>query len=263
MSPPRTIGRPWALVWACAFLCAAPSAHAESAFEFAYPLAFGNIPASSYDERGDRIGSANVVIEFMEQGRVQMIAHSSSRTGAHTVAKALFEPLETGHSMRLIQQESASRGPEGQQLGHLVVDHVESMATCIPPGAETAVEVAIPQTDRIVNVPMNLLFRPLVSGEARSVKFQLFLCRDGARTMDFEAWVAPKSGRSKRAIEVRYAPDFGNIVSMVARNFVPRLSFWFDRAEPHTWMGHRLPLYSGGPEVFVIREGVPSGWIVD
>jgi hypothetical protein len=80
--------------------------------------------------------------------------------------------------------------------------------------------------------------------------------------MDFEAWVE-KDNQSARPIEVRYGPDFGSVVSMVARSFAPRLSFWFDADEPHGWMGHRLPLYSGGPEVIVVREGVPAGWLVD
>jgi hypothetical protein len=28
-------------------------------------------------------------------------------------------------------------------------------------------------------------------------------------------------------------------------------------------MGHRLPLYAKGPEVFVVREGVPAAWFAD
>jgi hypothetical protein len=55
---------------------------------------------------------------------------------------------------------------------------------------------------------------------------------------------------------VRYGPDFG-IASMVARNFVPKLSIWYAPDAPHSWLAHRVPLYGKGPEVFVIREGIP------
>ena len=59
---------------------------------------------------------------------------------------------------------------------------------------------------------------------------------------------------------MRYGPDFG-IATLVARSFVPKLSFWFDAAEPHQWMAHRLPLYGDGPEVYVVRDGVPTRWL--
>jgi hypothetical protein len=47
---------------------------------------------------------------------------------------------------------------------------------------------------------------------------------------------------------------------MVAQRFVPKLSFWFHPDEPHRWIAHRLPLYGKGPEVFVVRDGVPADW---
>jgi hypothetical protein len=83
--------------------------------------------------------------------------------------------------------------------------------------------------------------------------------------MDFEAWVvgglAAKNGR--HLIEVQYRPDLGNVISIVARGFAPRLSFWFETGAPFHWMGHRIPLYSGGPEVLVLRDGVPTRWVDD
>jgi hypothetical protein len=39
---------------------------------------------------------------------------------------------------------------------------------------------------------------------------------------------------------------------------MPKLSMWFDRRVSNPWIAHRIPLYSKGPEVFVIRDGVPS-----
>ena len=50
---------------------------------------------------------------------------------------------------------------------------------------------------------------------------------------------------------------------MLARQIAPKLSFWFDPRSPHEWVAHRLPLYSGGPEVTVVRDDVPSATLVD
>ncbi|MDH5567429.1 MAG: hypothetical protein OEY15_12255 [Myxococcales bacterium] len=247
------------LLLVAAILAAGSSARAESAFELSYPLDFGRIPAITYDERGERIGEARVVIESLEDGQIRMATQSASREGARTEASAWFAPVEPSHRLRLIRQESSSLDPEGHSLGHLVVDHLARQATCKVSESEDTQQIALPPVDRIVNVPMNLLFMPLVRGETRSLKFQLFLCRDGARTMNFEAWVRRKPSKRSDPIEVRYAPDFGSVVSLMARGFAPRLSFWFDPSEPHGWLGHRLPLYSGGPEVLVVRDGISAG----
>lgn len=32
------------------------------------------------------------------------------------------------------------------------------------------------------------------------------------------------------------------------------LDFWFQLEAPHLWRGRRLPLYTEGPEVLVVRE---------
>jgi hypothetical protein len=93
------------------------------------------------------------------------------------------------------------------------------------------------------------------------MEFQLFLCGRGPELVDFVASVVPDEPESdERIVEVRYRPDLGRVVSLLARRLVPKLSFWFD-IDTHSWIGHRLPLYSKGPEVFVVREGVPTGWI--
>jgi hypothetical protein len=47
------------------------------------------------------------------------------------------------------------------------------------------------------------------------------------------------------------------------RTDTPRLSFWFDRAKPNPWLAHRIPLYGDGPEVLVIRDGIPPRWLSD
>ena len=60
---------------------------------------------------------------------------------------------------------------------------------------------------------------------------------------------------------MRYGPDFGTVISMIAQGLIPQLSFWFDPEASDPWIAHRLPLYSKGPEVFVIRDGVPASWL--
>ena len=57
-----------------------------------------------------------------------------------------------------------------------------------------------------------------------------------------------------------YEPDLG-FVSTLAGDWLPKLSFWFDPRATNPWVGHRVPLYSKGPEVLVIRDGVPAAWL--
>ena len=96
------------------------------------------------------------------------------------------------------------------------------------------------------------------------VTFDLFFCALGFRFIGFAANLAPDSAEhgGTHAREVRFGPDFG-IASLIASAVVPRLSIWFTPEEPHAWMAHRLPLYGGGPEVLVVREGVPPRWLGD
>ncbi len=84
--------------------------------------------------------------------------------------------------------------------------------------------------------------------------------------MDFQASVArqePGSPGSPELVEVRYAPDLGTVVSFLAKAVVPQLSFWFDPNSPTRWLAHRMPLYSDGPEVLVVRQGIPTGLLFD
>jgi hypothetical protein len=115
----------------------------------------------------------------------------------------------------------------------------------------------------VANVPLNLLFQPLVDGTTDDVTFQLLLCRFGARLVDIDARVASREndGDGNSIIEVEYQPNFGGFVSLIAKKWIPKLSIWFDSRGPNEWIAHRIPLYSKGPEVFVIRDGLPSGWL--
>lgn len=245
----------------CVAVALAQEGRAESAFVLELPERMGTVPAATYDGAGHRIGTARVIMEELDNGTFRMSAQSGEQDGARTLATAEFESVTRGKTVRLTREESRSFDPDGQSLGVLTIDHVAGLASCLDSTGRLAGEIQLDGRDRVVNVPMNLLFLPLVRGDTDKLDFQIFLCRQGgARLLDFDAWVEGKSIGSSGAgaVEVRYSPDFGNVVSIVARGFVPRLSFWFDRHAPHGWVGHRIPLYSGGPEVMVVREGIPS-----
>jgi hypothetical protein len=71
-----------------------------------------------------------------------------------------------------------------------------------------------------------------------------------------QAKVAAANGEhGDRVVEIRYSLDFGPILSRLAAPFMPQLSFWFDENSPGEWVGHRLPLFSKGPTVLVVRSG--------
>ena len=236
------------------------AAGAESTFRLAYPDTFGPLPAATYDEAGERIGGADLVIERLDSGRVRVRSESFGLRGAQTVALAELAPIGPDGSLRVLFEESRSLDAEGNDLGILSLDHVGRVARCQDPDGKTVAEIELPEHDRVVNVPMNLFFQPLVRGEKQSLEFQIFLCRPDARIIDFKAWTVRRGNDAP--IEVRYGPDFG-IASLLARQMAPKLSFWFDARAPYGWVAHRVPLYAGGPEVLVVRDDVASSSLTD
>jgi hypothetical protein len=239
-------------------LCAAGAAGAESGLVLAYPDTFGRVDAATYADDGRRIGGADLLVERLDTGRVRMRSESGEQRGARTTATAELTPRDGG--LQVLLEQSRSLYEHGQPLGVLTVDHERRKARCQDASGAVVSELELPQADRVLNVPMNLFFKPLVSGEERSLEFQLFLCRPEARLIDFVAWAADAEGA--QPVEIRYGPDFG-IASSLARHMAPKLSFWFGREAPHPWVAHRLPLYSGGPEVFVVRGDVSSTALLD
>jgi hypothetical protein len=145
----------------------------------------------------------------------------------------------------------------------LRIDHRKRTGSCTMPtsnGELRRKSLELPEHDRVVNVPLMLLFQPLARGEAETTNFQLFLCRGGPRLLNVEARVSAPDASKPHLREVVYGPDFG-LFSDLAGGLLPSFSFWFDERAPHRWMAHKLPLYSKGPEVFVVREGVPASWL--
>jgi len=247
-------------------LAMAGTAAAESALRLPYPENFGRIPASTYDTNHNRVGDAHLVIENLDEKRVRIVVESGIDGGARTIATAELEPIEDGRFLRLLKQESRSLNPEGVALGVLSIDHEHGFASC-KKGASGSNEIqrlTLPDRDRVANVPLNLLFQPLVDGTADRLNFQVLLCRFGARLIDIDARVVSKRGDTpdtSRFIEVEYQPSFGKFVSLVAQKLVPRLSVWFDPRASNSWIAHRVPLYSKGPEVLVVRDEVADSWL--
>jgi hypothetical protein len=229
-----------------------------------YPASFGAIPAATYDTDRRRVGAAHLVIEHLDDGNVRLFSESGIAGGARTIATAELEP--NGRALQLVLQESRTFEADGTPRGTLRIDHRHRTGSCMGPGEAAEVRtLELPPQDRVANVPMNLFFLPLVRGDAERLDFQLFLCGGGPRLVDFEATRTPQngSGRPQDVVEVRYGPQLGPVLSLVAPSFLPRLSFWFDRARPNRWLAHRVPLYGDGPEVLVIRDGIPPGWLAD
>jgi len=264
--PRRTATRSYAAIFLLAGALATGTASAESALRLPYPENFGRIAASTYDTDHNRVGDANILIESVGEDRVRLVVESGIDGGARTVATAEFEPIEDRRFLRLLRQESRSVDPEGIPLGVLSIDHENGIASCEKgsSGDTKTQQLTLPDHDRVANVPLNLLFQPLVDGQAEIVNFQVLLCRFGARLIDIDARIVSKSddpADTSPFIEVEYQPNFGKFVSLVAKNVIPRLSIWFDPRVSSPWIAHRVPLYSKGPEVFVIRDAAADAWL--
>ena len=249
------------VVLALAGLAATPAA-AESELLLDPPEALGTIDASTYDVDKKRVGNAHLVMEQLDDGNLRLISESGFTAGARTVITTLFSPVDGGAKLRPLRQESRSFDHDGNPLGRLLIDHAAGYGRCFAPDGEQSAEIPIPDEDRVANTALSLLFLPLVQKQTDEIAFQIFLCGLGTRFVPFIANRAPTNGTPLNVVEVRYGPDFG-FATLVASSFVPRLSFWFDPESPHRWMAHRLPLYGKGPEVFIVRNGVPPRWLAD
>ncbi|MEN8184576.1 MAG: hypothetical protein ABFS46_18795 [Myxococcota bacterium] len=243
-----------ALLWA-------PAGFAESALRLPTPDAFGSIPADTYDESGLRVGDALVRIEEQPDGLVELEARSGIEGAERTIVTARLDRPDGTETLRPLSQSSRSFDAGGNPLGVLTVDHVRGVVVCMPPSGE-AERIELPPGDRVANVPLNLLFVPLVRGEAQEIDFQFVLCRGGARVLDATAHVAGRQTRGdEEVVEIRYSLDLGPLLSRLAAPFLPRLSVWLEGNRAASWVGHRMPLFSQGPTVVVMRSGVvPSSF---
>jgi hypothetical protein len=245
-----------------AVLLASARAFAGSALVLSPPTSLGPIPAGTYDDAGKRLGEAVLSYDRGDDGLLYMRAATSVEGGPSNDLNAVFAETEDGRGVRVLREASQSRDSDGNPMVLVEIDHQKGVARCTPPGAkpEEAEVLELPENDRVGNTILGLLFQPLVRGVVDRVEFQAFLCRGGARLVNFVAVKATGRLRTSpdRVVEVRYGPDLGRMVSWLASVVVPKLRFWFD-AERGEYLAHRMPLFGGGPEVVVAREGVSAG----
>ncbi len=157
----------------------------------------------------------------------------------------------------MVEQRSESRDASGRSLGVLHVDHEAGVGHCHPGHGDAAhpKTIALPEQERIANVALNLLFSPIALGVENTTDFQVFVCIGGPRVIEFSAAREPRvDDAADRIIEIRYKPDLGRAIDWIAGEWLPHYSFWLDGNG--NYLAHRVPLYSRGPEVLVVRDGI-------
>jgi hypothetical protein len=240
-----------------------PRAAAESGLVLPLPERFEEIAATTYDQdTGEALGGGFIRFERHEGGTVRMEGASGIDGGARTRVAAELAVLPGESGLRLLRQESRSVDVTGQPMGVLEIDHVAGEGRCTgPPRNGTAPEtktIDLPEDDRLVNVPLNLLFQPIVRGERDEMRFQILLCGGGPRIVTAVARVADSSAPGpdgSRLVRIQYELSLPKMLSRIVARWLPNLSFWFDPDDAGAWIGHEMPLYSKGPTVLVVRRG--------
>lgn len=240
------------------------SARAESLIRLPLLDDAPGLAATTFDSAGHAVGRSSFRVEELAAGLRRLKIEMAVDAGGQNVSEATLAPVPTGANvaaagaLRLVEERSQSTRSDGVRLDLLVIDHVAGRASCIPDrgGPAAAKHVDLPDPDRVVNVPMQLLFQPLVRGEVEEVRFQIVLCTDGPKLQDMIAVLGPRFERDGREVaEVRYGPDLGSTVAFFASRLLPSFSFWFD-AKDGAYLGHRMPLHRKGPEVVLVRAGL-------
>jgi len=247
---------------ATGLLAIAPVVRAESSLVLRSPAHFEEIAATTYDPAsGKALGGGFLRIEGRADGGVRMEGATGIEGGAETRMAAEFLRLPGG-GLRLLHQESRSVDVSGQPMGVLEIDHRAGEGRCTGPSRRGAPPetktIALPEDDRLVNVPLNLLFQPMVRGEVRELRFQILLCGGGPRIVSAVARVVEsQAARADGAslVRIQYELSLPKMLARVVARWLPRLSFWFDPNDAGAWIGHEMPLYSKGPTVLMVRRG--------
>ncbi len=230
----------------------ASPARGESTLSLSPPESFGEIAADTYDEEGRRVGSANLRIQRLSSGNVMLEVLTGIDGSARSAASAELAPNGSDGSLRLVKERTQAVDETEKPMGVTTIDHVAGVAQCGKPEGsdDEPVRIELPTDDRVVNVPLNLLFQPLVRGETEIVDFQVLLCRArGARIVSAQARVAEAiREEGDRLVEIRYSLDFGPILSRLAAPFMPQLSFWFEENSPGDMGGSSNATLLQGPD---------------
>jgi len=220
------------------------------------------VSATTFDPMGQVIGSSSFQVEELAEGLRKLTIKLAVNDGGQNLSQVTLAPVSSGQAgaggMRIVEERSQSTRADGVRLDLLVIDHVAGRASCIPDkgGSAAARHVDLPDRERVVNVPMQLLFQPLVAGEIEELRFQLVLCTDGPQLQEMIAVRGPRFVHEGREIvEIRYGPDLGKTIAFLASRLLPSLSFWFD-AKDGAYIGHRMPLHRKGPDVVLVSAGL-------
>jgi hypothetical protein len=222
----------------------------------AEPAIFGELFAATLDPEGAPLGPARLVVARDPRGRVVLESESAIEGQESVRLYALLEPADEAGALRPIEQRSRMLGADGALLAEMAIDHESGRASCSSDGREEV--IALPEGDRVANVPISLLLLPLARGEVARLEFQALVCRGGPRLLDVSARrtgrvVRPDAGTE--AVEIEYAVELNPILAQIARPFLPRILFWIDPgAASDPWVAHQMPLYPKGPTVLVVRR---------
>ena len=260
-----------ALLGTCLF--AASVIQAESTVRLYADRTLDTIGATTFDEQGKVVGQSSFEIEAEPDGLRRMRVTLSVEGGGSNVSQALLVPIhpiatttgepsnrpEAGQiEMRLVEERSQATRADGVSLPLLVIDHLIGRVSCYPADQDPSAgqHIDLPDEDRVVNVPMQLLFLPLVRGEVDTLRFQIATCAPGPVLHQMIAVRGPTIERDGRdVVEIEYGPDFGKTVAWLASRLLPSFSFWFD-ARDGAYLGHRMPLHRDGPEILLVRRGL-------
>lgn len=220
---------------------------------------YGEVEAATWNEDGEQVGPASMRLERLADGRVRVEATSGFAKAPRTVVSAVLEPTPDGRALRPVSQESRSVDAEGRPLGVMAIDHERRIGTCTPPDGGEPDRVELPEDDRVANVVLVHLLQPLAEEGRGAFDFDLLACRPKARLYPAKAHVTEAPGDGPGAedlVEIETDVDLGPVLGRVLGPFLPRVSLWFDRARAGAWVGQRMPLFSAGPTVLVLRKGL-------
>jgi len=234
------------------FLLFSDSLYAKSSIRFPVPEVYGENTAIVYDDNDRKIGKALLSMKKINSDMVLVVVRILLNSGLNAEMKANLKLANDKKSLHLISQQAYTLNEEGHFQNRMFVDHINEEAVCINADNDKF-DMQLPERDQIVNIPLNLLLKTVAAGKEDKAVFQTLVCGDKIELLDTS--VERTAIREKTGIvETRYRFDLGVFVSLLAMPFVPRISFWFESGYPYAWVGHRMPLYSNGPTVLVLRK---------
>jgi len=248
-----------AITWLLVLMLGASVARSESTLRVPSPEP-GTFSATIYSLEGEAIGE-NLVSSVPQSGGGVVLTSTTLVEGRlEQVMEVQLEPIIGTTELRPVWQRIERTIGGGPDRVALRINHVRRQAKCERAG-KSAEYLPLPQQDRIANVPMTLLLRPLAAGTVESVDFQMVICERWSRI------VGVRVRREGPLVEGAVGMDFrfdigGPILSTLFRPFLPRINVWMHPDPPNLWIANRVPLHSGGETVCLVREGIdPAGFL--